>query len=220
MLEKVYVPPVVSKEEIIRKCDKWLEMFKNTHDRFKKISLKEYSKEENIGTIVSFGSFVSSYSEAGRTIDIDLKRFETIIKEGMTITVNNSNKGIYEYLVANVLDYYLSKNYANAKIDFKNTNGRLYSKETYDSKDVCPISAGISSLLDYDSYTISKIVTKILLNHNLGESSKQIIDNLKNEIPDQRIDDKFEKGIEYSIRQYENIFPKKEEESVLKKTLK
>ena len=31
MLEKVYIPPVLSSDEIIEKCDKWLDMFKQVH---------------------------------------------------------------------------------------------------------------------------------------------------------------------------------------------
>ena len=33
MLEKVYMTPVLSSEEIIEKCDKWLEMFKKVHGK-------------------------------------------------------------------------------------------------------------------------------------------------------------------------------------------
>ena len=41
MLERVYIPPVVSSEDIINKCDKWIEMFKKVHDVFKKLVLSE-----------------------------------------------------------------------------------------------------------------------------------------------------------------------------------
>lgn len=41
MLEKVYIPPVISSEDIISKCDEWLEMFKQVHDVFKKLVLSE-----------------------------------------------------------------------------------------------------------------------------------------------------------------------------------
>ena len=209
MMEKIYVPPVVKKEEIIEKCDMWIEMFKKTHDYFKKITLSKKAAKENIKMEILFSDFVNSNGEKGHSIDIDLYRLNTIIKEGLTIDVSTSN--IYRYLLANVLDYYVSSNYSNASIDINNLNRYLYSKN---SKSIYSNIANSDE--NYNKYY--DVIIGILANHNLGESSKQIINNTRNKIYDQQIESNFDKSLEFSISQYNNLFSDSQD-PVLKKTI-
>ena len=153
-------------------------MFKKTHDYFKKITLSKKAAKENIKMEILFSDFVNYNGEKGHSIGINLYKLNTIIKEGLTIDVSTIN--IYRYLLANVLDYYVSSNYANTSIDFNYLNRFLYSKNTKS------IYASISnSDENYNKYC--DVIIGILANHNLGESSNQIINNTRNNIYNQQI---------------------------------
>lgn len=116
MLERVYIPPIVSSEDIINKCDKWIEMFKKVHDVFKKLVLSEkYRKQE----IVMELSFTDSNIK-GNSINMNLKRYGDIIQEGVTISIDEISSDIYTYIMANVISYYISKNYNGTNIDYLN----------------------------------------------------------------------------------------------------
>ena len=104
MLERVYIPPVVSSEDIINKCDKWIEMFKKVHDVFKKLVLSEKYRKQKIVMELSFTKFFTfTDSRKGNSINLDLKRYGDIIQEGVTISIDEINSDIYAYLMANVI---------------------------------------------------------------------------------------------------------------------
>ncbi len=70
MIEKVFVPPVISSEEIVEKCDKWLEMFRKVHDKFRQLVLTDRYRKQNITMNLSFCEFfsVSDKNVKGRKI--------------------------------------------------------------------------------------------------------------------------------------------------------
>ena len=59
-------------------------------------------------------------------------------------------------------------------------NGALYSNEKHKRGTPVPMLANLGLLTESPKYR--KIVTSILINHNVGESSEQLIANLRNRI--------------------------------------
>ena len=224
MLEKVYIQPVVSSQEIIEKCDKWLEMFRKIHDKFRELALSEKYRKQHIVMMLSFTSFISLSNEniKGRTIDLNLKQYNTIIQEGVTISIDEeTEKDIYAYLVANVLEYYISQNYVGEEIDdLKDWDWHLHSTETPQDGESVPIFSNLSLLREIPEY--EKIVISIIGNHNVGLSSNQLISNLRNKISDRQLSDRIDKSINYSTNQYEHIVfdaSKENQGPVLNRTL-
>lgn len=208
MLDKVYIPPVVSSKEIIEKCDKWLDMFIQVHDTFKKLVLTDEYRKQNVVMELSFANFFS-FSDSnikGRTINLDLKQYGTILKEGVTISIDEANEDVYSYLVASVLDYYVSQNIGDKEINLMDFNSILYSSEKDEKGTTVPMLAMLGSLTESPEY--SKIVANILGNHNIGESSEQLIANLRNRISNQQISDRMDSGIKHSSNQCEHILKK------------
>ena len=106
-------------------------------------------------------------------------QYETIIQEGVTISIDEENENIYAYLMANVLSYYLSKNYNGTEIDYLsfNWNGTLYSNIETPIGETRPIISRLSPL--YNSINYARIVKSLLRNHNLGIPADQIISKVK-----------------------------------------
>lgn len=208
MLDKVYIPPVISSEEIIEKCDKWLDMFKQVHDTFKKLVLTDEYRKQHVVMELSFPIFFSfaDSNVKGRSIYLDLKQYGTILKEGVTISIDEANEDVYSYLVASVLDYYVLQNLGGQQIDLMDFNSVLYSNEKKENWTSVPMLASVGLLTESSEYY--KIVTSILGNHNVGESSEQLIANLKNRISNQQIGDRMDSGINYSSNQCEHILQK------------
>ena len=169
MSEKVDIPPVISSLDIIEKCDKWLEMFRKIHDKFRELVLTDEYREQNVVMKLSFSSFFS-FEDSNikeRTINLDLKQYSTIIQEGVTISIDEANEDVYAYLVANVLDYYVSKNYKGAKINNMSMdfNYFLYSNESKDKETAVPMLAEICSLMESSfNILVSKLTIFILYN--------------------------------------------------------
>lgn len=208
MLERVYIPPIVSSEDIINKCDKWIEMFKKVHDVFKKLVLSEkYRKKE----IVMELSFTDSNIK-GNSINLNLKRYGDIIQEGVTISIDEISSDIYAYIMGNVISYYISKNYNGTNIDYLNfkRNCTLFSNIKTQKFEINPIMASLYSL--YDSPNYSRIVKSILGSHNLGIPRDQIISNLRNKISSQQISNEIDRLIDYSSRQCKYIVKDSEKE--------
>ena len=208
MLDKVYIPPVISSEEIIEKCDKWLDMFKQVHDTFKKLVLTDEYRKQHVVMELSFPTFYSltDSNVKGRVIDLDLKQHGRILKEGVTISTDEEDKDIYSYLIASVLNYYVSQNLVNQKINLVEFNDILYSDEKYEKGTTTPVLANLSSLTKSSNYY--QIVASILGNHNVGESSEQLIANLRNRISNQQIGDRMDSSINHSFNQCEHILKK------------
>ena len=190
-------------------------MFKKVHDVFKKIVLSEkYRKQE----IVMELSFTDSNIK-GNSINLNLKRYGDIIQEGVTISIDEINSDIYAYLMANVISYYISKNYKDTIIDYSDLswNYILFSNIKTPKFEIDPIISSLSTL--YDSPNYSRIIKSILGSHNLGIPTDQIISNLRNKISSQQISTEIDKLIDYSSRQCEFIVKdtKKKKQAVYKK---
>lgn len=224
MLGKVYIPPVVSSDDIINKCDRWIEMFKQVHDVFRKLVLSEKYRKQNIVMELSFSQFFSwtDCNIKGNSINLDLKQRGQIIQEGVTISIDEINDDVYAYLMANVLDYYVSKNYSGTQINYSDIgwNHTLYSNIETPNGEIKPISASLSTL--YDSVYYSRIITSLLGSHNLDIPADQIISNLRNGISNQQLSDRIGKSMDYSSRQYEYIVAEEEKkkQAVLNKSFK
>ena len=222
MLEKIYIPPVTSSQDIIDKCDKWLEMYRKIHDKFKELVLKEEYREQNITMELSFpkinyNDYFTIKESKVRTIDLDLKQDSIIVQPGASIIIDEANENVYAYLVANVIDYYVQNNYKEKKINNMSVNfyAALYSNEQKAKGKPYPIRATLDPLIH--SSELYNVVNSILTTHNLGISSKQIIDNLRNRISNQQIGDSFDYGISYTEQQLGYIINDNEVKEPVKK---
>ena len=206
MLEKVCISPaILSSEEIIKKCDLWLDMFKQVHDAFKKLVLMDKYREKQVTMELSFPIFsqITDRDDKGRRIRLNLKQYSKTLKEGVTISIDEANEDVYSYLVASALDYYVSQNLKGQQIDLMDFNSILYSNKKHKRGTPVPMLANLGLLTESPKYR--KIVTSILINHNVGESSEQLIANLRNMISNQQISDRMDSDIEHSSIQYELI---------------
>lgn len=206
MLEKVCISPVVlSSEEIIKKCDLWLDMFKQVHDAFKKLVLMDKYREQQVTMELSFPIFpkITDRDDKGRRIRLNLKQYSKTLNEGVTISIDDANEDVYSYLVASALDYYVSQNLKGQQIDMMDFNSILYSNKKHKRGTPVPMLARLGSLTESPKYR--EIVNKILINHNVGESSEQLIANLRNMISNQQISDRVDSDINNSSIQYELI---------------
>ena len=202
MLEKVYIPPMVSKEEIIKKCDEWLNMFKKIFDTYHKLLTQ--LKVIDIETVaIRFDTYSSSYDNvSGKSICVDIELPNYTVKEGATICIDDKNESIYEYLVANVLDYFMSKHFKGSTINLENFQGVLYVGDTrkpYLVRDML----NIEKILDDEKY--KNLTYAIISSYNLGYSVDQIIDNLRNNITDMELGDRMDASIARTIKKYKNI---------------
>lgn len=221
MLEKVFIQPTLSAEEIIEKCDQWLEMFKKVHDKFRELVLTDRYRKQNIIMDLSFCTFFSFSDKniKGRTIDIDLRQYDNIIQEGVTISIDEVNEEVYKYLLANVLVHYLSVNYAGTTINNLDLdwNHILYSNNNGSKGSTVPMICELSNL--YESREYERIVTSIISSHNLNQSSEQIIDNLRQAIYNQQLSERFDSSMNHSSKQYEYIISDSEDAPVLSKKM-
>lgn len=209
LLDKVYIQPVVSSEEIIEKCNKWLDMFKQVHDTFKNLVLTDEYRKQDVVMYLSFPTFFGYDNDntRGKAICLELRQHSNILNEGVSIKLDSVNEDVYSYLVASVLDYYVSQNLEGQQIDLMDDKNILYSNaKKMDEKWVTvPMLAKLYPLIDSDYYWI---VNNIISNHNLGESSEQLVENLRNRISNQQIGDRMDSYINYSSNQCEYILKK------------
>lgn len=202
ILEKVYILPVLSAEDVILECDQWLRMFKRVHDIFKSFVLKDKHRKHSVVMNLDFGA-VYSFSNGEvkrRTISLNLTQFGNVIQEGVKVSIDVKNESVYLYLVANVLSYYLLKNYDDSQIELLNWNRILLSNDGYS---VAPIISNLNLLCK--SRECRMLVESLIGNHNIGLSSEQLIDNLKGKILNQQLDESFENDMNFSTTQYEFI---------------
>ena len=150
-------------------------------------------------------SILGDSNNKGKCITLDLERMGTVIQEGVDVSIRDVNDDVYAYLFASVLDYYVSQNFVNTKIDIKDYNGMLYSNKKRERRLSVPMLANLCNFNNDPVYW--KIIDSILCNHNVGKTSEQLINNLKNKIFNQQIDD-FDSLIDYSSDQCQYVLKK------------
>ena len=197
----------LTSEEIIEECDMWLDLFKQVHDKFKELVLtgkyrkKDVTMELRFPQLPDFSPY--HYSEL-KGISLDLCSCGSVIKKGVLSSIKYKNGDIYAYLVANVLDYYLLQNLRDEQIIMYD---RYYSEYLYSDSEnnetTVPILASLSPLTE--TKKIDELVFEMISNHNSGESSEQLISNLKNRIYNQQINDDYDL---YISRQCDHILKK------------
>lgn len=213
MLEKVYIPPVLSYGELVVRCEEWLDMFNEELEYFKDFVRKEsFHSDSKIMLEVSFNRFQSKIdSRTGRTIRIDLVSPISIIQEGASIDVDDENGTLYRYLVASVISKYLSVCCAVTKVDI----GLSWDMKLHDcSRDLSTMY--LSNLLQDSEY--SRIIYQIIGCHNIGISTDQIISDLREQIvPQCLLSSNLDDSITRSKRQHEYIIPEKEKKLKMQK---
>ena len=119
-----------------------------------------------------------------------------------------NNIAIYSYLLANVLDYFFSKNFAGMKIDSDYILGNDF--DWLDKLKVIgePIYINMGCALSKSVY--KNIFNSIALCHNNGIPSTEIIDHLRNKITgraDGKIEDlyKFNDSFNDSVKDYDYL---------------
>ncbi len=204
MQEKIYVLPFTSSKEILKKCDKWLDMFKSVHDKLRELVLSEEYRKKNITMVLSFNKYFSYSEPQGKKIDLDLMQNGSKIQEVMTISIDQNNESIFQYLFAMIIDYYIRINYANRSIHDYETEHILYSKDKANDGEE-PIIAHIENIYNDTGYDY--VVRSLIANHNARASSDQLINNLRKNIQDQQVREEFDKGIEQINKPLEYILP-------------
>lgn len=200
---------IVPREEIIRKCDEWLKMFKDLYPIFTGLSKSEEGRENHLVAELSscYTFCINDEKKKGYTIDFDVKQYSTIIKEGLNIYIDERNIQVYKYLLANLVDFLLSTEYDGKVINYlEDYNGSLYS---VDKNRFITVRGYFGDF--EENPELEKILVSAITNHNLGYSSEQQINNFRDEIEDQVMVDGFDRGFERSVKQY--AFIKKESDS-------
>lgn len=205
LLDKVYIPPVVPREEILEKCDEWLAMFDRVLKYFSGFVEEEKSLAEKIQLLVYFGEYSPlDTGNSGQTIKISLASKYGVILEGVSIEVDNQNENIYKYLVAEVISRFLSLNCQGQKFKIDaNWDGNIRSNKCNRSSSIHSLlSASLTQKTDYYA-----IIAAILKCHNLDLPFEQIIDNLRCAVSSQpMVSNSLEESIVRSRRQCSHIF--------------
>lgn len=213
MLEKVYIPPVLSYGELVVRCEEWLDMFNEELEYFRDFVRREsFHSDSKIMLEVNFNIFHSTIdSTVGRTIRIDLVSSTSVVQEGASIYVDDENGALYGYLVASVVSKYLSVCRDAIKVDI----GISWDKNLHDcSRDLSTMY--LSNLLQDSEY--SKIIYQIIGCHNIGISTDQIISDLREQImPQCLLSSNFDDSITRSKRRHENIISEKEKKLTMQK---
>lgn len=213
ILNKVCVIPIKTKEEIIKLLDEWLDMFRKTYDIFDKLVKTEEYKRENIKVKLDFDINDKKYY----SIKLCLSHMLSCIKIGSEIKVPKEDIMIYLYLISNVIEHYF-KSFDGYQIEYLNAlsdSDNIYVRNG--NNEIINVLSNIKKLAS--SFIIEPVVTRLILDHNLNNSSSNLISNLKDKIENQQISEIYNKYIDYTKRQYEDIDNEyKEKQKVLKNT--
>ena len=212
ILDKVCVIPIKTKEEIIKLLDEWLDMFRKTYDIFNELVKTEEYKRENIKVKLDFDIENKKYN----SIKLYLTHMLSCVKVGSEIKVPKEDIMIYLYLISNVIEHYF-KSFDGYQIEYLNalsTSDNIYVRN---NKEVIDILSNIKKLSN--SFIIEPVITRLILDHNLNNSSSNLISNLKDKIENQQISEAYKRSIDYTRKQYIDIDNEyKEKQKVLKNT--
>lgn len=199
ILDKINFPTTVSKEEIIKACDHWLKMFEEMHDKYKELVLTEKYREQGVSMHLTFEEVFSPNEKLiAKNIALKLKKGNILIQDGVSITIPTSGDDIYKYLIASVLNYYISKNYEDTPINDKNCIDNVLHSKYYDGTSSSPMMAHANYLYNSQFFDTTKRITT---QHNLGFASEQLIRDLKEDIHSQILGENFETDLIDTARQ-------------------
>lgn len=207
MLDKVSFPKLLSREDIIEKCDEWLEMFKKVHDDFCRLVLSPQYQKEKVGMalIISSNPDECNKTHEKRKISLNLMNHQNVIQSGVCIsTVDDENEGIFKYLALHVVSYYLSKNY-NQFIEYSDEDTRFFLTSDYslNETEMLPMMMFIGSNAHSKEYF--DFFRSIFSCHNLGIPTMSMKFDIVNSISNQYISDSFQDSFQESVKQYERI---------------
>ena len=119
----------------------------------------------------------------GKAIELVLDDVDSLVE----FYAADSNKDIFNYVIASVVDYYLKEEKNSEQIDISTFDWDLYtekkSNETEENRLTSILMLGICK----DWNCTEKIVLEVIDNHNLGKSSEELLISLKDRIKDQKL---------------------------------
>ncbi len=201
---KADIEKILSTEEIINKCDRWIEIFKQIHDIFKELTLSTLQDTTTLAlssTSLIFSLCVLTNNHKGKTINLNMQQYKRTILEGMNLSIDDENSAVYKYIMANVLSYYLSQNCLGIQFKDSTFNWTIYSNIEREENSVVPMWVQFNAYLTEET-TYCKLIKNLLTCHNIGIPTDQIISNLKEDITNQAVYN-LDKDIEYSAKQLE-----------------
>jgi hypothetical protein len=203
MLEKVEIIPNTLSEEIIEKCEKWLDIFKKTHDELRKLVLTDKYRDQDVTLCFecydSFSFENKNCKERG--LGLKLTRYGNTIVNGVAIDVDIKNDDVFAYLYASTLDYYLKENCMQKKVNLDEFNYCLTSSIKKEEGKVNPIVAHLSSF----NNDCEELVISLIMANNVGMPTDSLLSKYRNRICSQQIYDNLDYSIEQSSKQYEYI---------------
>lgn len=203
LLEKVYIPPVITSEEIVGMCDEWFSIFDECLEHFGKIV---DSSDKNTGLLslrLSFNEYFDYNSNRkGRTINLELvNSMGALVHKGISIEVDNNDEDIYKYLYTLVVSKFLEVFCEGSTVNIE-MNDTVYGKGS-SIKKMCPGSMPVA--------------LNIIVYHNYGIPFDSIIDDAKQAICSRSFaSSNFERSIERARKQYCSIFPESEKAKTFK----
>lgn len=215
MLEKVTFPKLLSKEEVIEKCDIWLEMFKKVHDTFCSLVLTKKYQEEKVGMTLLISNDLDEFDKTKekRKISLALMTHQNMIQKGVSIsTVGEENETLFPYLALHVVKHYLSKNY-NKFIQYSedSLSFLLTSDYVFAESEIQPMVLYIGCSKPSTSYL--DFFRRVFSSHNLGLPISTMEVGLTDCISNQYLSASFLDDYHESLRQYENLITSKKEDT-------
>ena len=216
-MKPIYYTPVVSKENIIEKCDGWLELFKEAYKVYKELATYPAWIKCKVFPKIRTLDFYYSGGPEGKGIELVLDD----VVSSVEFNAADSNKDIFNYVIASVVDYYLKEEKNNEQIDISTFDWDLYTEKRESEENFITSILMLGTCKDWNC--TKKIVLEVIDNHNLGKSSEELLISLKNRIKDQKLIFSFDGTIANSKSRYlftkEKLDKEKENSAkVLKKT--
>ena len=210
LLERIHFSEKPTTEELINKCDKWLDLFKKTHDVFKEIISEGKYKEKGIHMDMYFtlrNSFSSKNKYKGMEISLTNKNYNTLA-DGPKILVSDEN--MYEYLLVNAINYIFESDFKKNKIEVN-----LPSEKDDKWNGMLPLSSTISSksqtiVISLPDWQDNNLIMELMHLHDSGISAKPLIEKIKDSIKNKNDDEMFNKYFNITKENYKSLTSSKQ----------
>ena len=196
--EKITDHPTFSKEEILEKCDLWLNEFKKINDLFYAMALVPKYFDKNAYLLLEFStsSYLSRPNEKRNNIGLSFYKDGKQIQKGIDISIPEENKEIYQYLMTATLSYFLAMNFKGDRISFSSDPGYLWKSTEVKGK--YPVRISFAPLLQSKEDTL--ILKLLIESHNLHCSNDDFINEQKEKITSQKMNQETIKKLEMRKR--------------------